>query len=252
MQLNVFTILLNGMPWITEHYAVLLEQKLEWKWTIVHGIADAVKDTKWCAGIESVESDGSLEYVERLAKKDPRVTVIKQDRWPGKTAMCNAALETFTEDGLLLQLDADEVWTAAQINLFPALFETYPTADCALFLARVWVGPNRFVCTPDGWANKSYEWLRLWKYTAGKRFLTHEPPALEGQNIAVLKTHSAMLGLVFDHYSYVHREQIAFKEKFYGPAWSVEAWERLQTMRGPVNLKEVLPFVETDTISHEA
>lgn len=250
--LNIFTIVLKGMPFISHHYEQFQRLNIPWKWTIVHGVAAPVNDTAWCKEIESTKDDGTIEYICGLERTDGNIKVLLADKWNGKAAMCNAALETFTEPGLLFQVDSDEVWKAEQIRLFPSLFEMYPTADCAMFMARVWVGHNRYVCTPDGWANRSYEWLRLWKWTPGKKFETHEPPKLEGQNICVLKSHTALLGLVFDHYSYVYRNQIEFKERYYGPQWSVEAWDRLQTIYGPVNLKEVLPFVETDTISYEA
>lgn len=250
-RLNVFTICLNGLPWITMHHARLESLKIPWNWTIVHGIADPKADTAWCNPLETVAHDETLGYLRRLRDRDNRVTLIEQERWHGKKTMCNAALETFKEQGMLLQMDADEVWSERQLQLMPSLFEAYPEADCAFFLARVWVGPNRYTCQPGGWANRDYEWLRLWKWEPGRFFETHEPPRLAGQNKVIKKTHTAMLGLVFDHYSYVFRDQIAFKEKYYGKLWSVAAWESLQTMRGPVELKAVLPFVDSETMSFE-
>lgn len=249
--LNIFSIVLCGQPWIERHYAQFYKLPFDWRWTIVHGIADPVADTAWCQVVDQVRDDGTREYIDGLATCDGRITVIKQPRWPGKTAMCNAALATFTEPGFLFQVDADECWTTDQIRLFPALFSMYPTADCAQFMARVWVGPTRFVCTPGEWANRHYEWLRLWRWEPGKKFETHEPPALEGQKVVVGKDHTARLGLVFDHYSYVLPEQITAKEKYYGEKWSVEAWKQLQGMHGPVKLRDVLPFVDSDVMSFE-
>lgn len=251
-QLNIFTIVLQGMPWIEFHYNQLRYVSHPWEWTIVHGIAEPKNDTAWCQGIASCEDDGTLEYIRKLADQDSRIRVIEDDFWPGKVAMCNMALQTFEKPGLLLQMDADEVWTTRQFQMMPAVFEMYPDADCAFFLARVWVGPNRFVCTPGKWANRDYEWLRLWKWQPGRLFESHEPPKLAGQYIVVQKTHTAMLGLVFDHYSYVHLNQIEFKERYYGPKWSVQAWRNLQTMRGPVELSAVLPFVDNQVMSFEA
>lgn len=250
-RLNIFTIVLNGLPWIAMHHARLKALKTPWNWTIVHGIADPKADTAWVHGVDTVEHDATLAYVRKLAAKDARVRVIEKERWHGKAEMCNAALETFTERGILLQMDADELWTTAQLDMMPVMFRMYPDADCAFFMARVWVGPNRFVCQPGGWANSDYEWLRAWKWEPGRKFNSHEPPKLEGQNRVIKKTHTAMLGMVFDHYSYVLRSQIEFKEKYYGPRWSVRAWESLQSMRGPVDLSAVLPFVDTPTLSHE-
>lgn len=251
MRLNVLTICYNGWPYITRHYERLCNSDTDWQWTIVYGKAQTNDCTMWCAGVIDAPEDGTLEYLESLSKLDPRVILLKEDSWRSKVAMCNAALLTFTEPGLLLQMDADEVWTPQQFRLMTALFDLYPSADCAQFVARVWVGPRRFVATAGAWGNYDYEWLRLWKWEPGRKFLRHEPPTLEGAKVTVLKTHTAQFGLTFDHYSYQLREQIEFKSKYYGPAWDVAAWEKLQAMRGPVDLHGVLPWVASPTVSVE-
>lgn len=251
---HIVSIVLNGMPWIARHYDTFSKLEFPWRWVIVHGIADPVKDTSWVHGIpqgETVPDDGTLPYLLKLASEDVRVTVIHRDRWPGKTAMCNAALEVMTHDGTLLQLDADEFWTAEQLRVMPTLFQMFPQANAAQFNARIWVGPRRFCCIPGQWANRDYEWNRFWRFTSGDRFIAHEPPNLHANEAIMNRSITMAFGLVFDHYSYVLRSQVEWKAKYYSPRWSVEAWDRLQEMHGVVNLKEVLPFVDCDAISFE-
>lgn len=253
-RLNVFTIVLNGMPWIQRVYTSLAQCPLDWRWTIVHGVAEPVADTDWCNEIETPADDGTLPYLRTIAANSlGRITLIEQARWPGKTAMCNAALATFTEPGILKQQDADEVWTPAQDRILPAMFERNQQAHGAMFLCRYWVGPNRFVCTPGVFGNNTgYEWIRAWRFVPGMRFERHEPPMLLGAKQYVSHAATAQLGLVFDHYAYATRAQIEFKSDYYGADYDPNAWDRLQAMRGPVDLCGVLPWVRSSVISYEA
>lgn len=251
MKLNVFTICYNGMPFIRRHLAELVISNLDFQWTIVYGRAKPNDCTHWCVGEINAPEDGTLAYLRNLASNRENVHLIEAQEWHSKLAMCNAALDTFKEKGLLLQMDVDEFWTGEQLALMPILFAMYPDADCAKFMARVWVGRTRFVCTDGAWGNRAYEWLRLWKFTPGQHFVTHEPPALEGQKYFVLKPFTAMLGLVFDHYAYLYRHQVEFKAKYYGERWDVAAWDKLQTLSGPQELHGLLPWVDSSVTSHE-
>ncbi len=251
MKLNVFTICYNGMPFIRRHLTGLVISGLDFQWTIVHGRARPNDCTHWRKGDIPEGEDGTLAYLRHLASERDNVHLIEAPEWHSKLAMCNAALATFSERGLLLQMDADEFWTGEQLALMPILFAMYPDADCAKFMARVWLGRTRFVCTDGAWGNRDYEWLRLWKWEPGRLFNTHEPPELGGQKYFVLKSHTAMLGLVFDHYAYLYRHQIEFKRKYYGERWDVEAWDKLQTLSGPVELHGLLPWVDSPVMSHE-
>lgn len=252
--LNIFTIVLNGMPRLRDVHRSIEQIDGDWRWTIVHGVADPVADTSWCKSIPAPEDDGTLPSIMCWSRPvDSRIKVIHQDRWPGKTAMVNAALKTFDKTGTLLQMDADEVWNPAQLRIMPSLFERFKEADGALFLCRYWVGPRRYICTPGTFGNHSaYEWARAWRFEPGMLFERHEPPILAGAMHYANQRCTASLGLVFDHYAYADRSQIVFKQSYYGPEYDPEAWDRLQAMRGPVDLLGVLPWVKESVISYEA
>lgn len=253
MKINAFTIVLNGQPWI-ERVARSLLRVPGARWTVVHGVANPVADTSWCKPIDAPEDDGTLKFLRWLRDRRPDLlTLIEQPHWPGKTAMCNAALDAFTEPGLLMQIDADEIWQPEQLRVMPSLFAQHPSADAAMFLCRYWVGPRRYVCTPNAYGNNcGYEWIRAWKFAPGQRFLSHEPPMLDGAHRYVSHSATAHLGLVFDHYAYATRDQVAFKEQYYGYAGAVAAWEKLNAATGPQDVSAFLPWVKTPVISYEA
>lgn len=246
--LNIFTIVLNGMPYIRDIYSSLYG--IDCRWTIVHGIAEPVLDTSWCRGIESVADDGTLSFLETI-ERDPRVKVLRQDRWHGKTEMCNAALATFDEPGTLMQMDCDEIWPAGAIRIVPTLFDI-SDADAAMFTCRYWMGKNRVMFTHNQYGNNSaYEWIRAWRFEPGDRFERHEPPILAGAKKYLKHDVTSKLGLVFDHYAYHSRRQIEFKSDYYGSEYDPAAWDKLQTMHGAVDISTVLPWVKSHAISFE-
>ena len=266
MKLHIITIVLDGMPCITWHLPVFNQLSLDWHWTIVHGTADNVKDTSWCAKITPrLSVDGTTEYLATL-KGHPRITVLEQELWPGKTAMCNAAIRDISDPCWLLQCDSDELWTAAQLNLLVEMFNNRPlgqSRNCARFFCRYFVGQNIVTCGEDSYGNNRTEWLRFWKFYPKLKFLSHEPPALEGVNDygpmgpygqsmvsnekGLSRYDSRSLSLVFDHYAYAFENQVAFKETYYRYPDAVKHWKRLQAHPGPwpiSRLKDFLPWVD--------
>jgi hypothetical protein len=255
--LHVFTLALNSMPWLERVADSLLlagQLRPNIRWTIIHGYAEPVADTSWCKPIDPPKDDGTLKLLDGL-ETFAGVRVIRRERWPGKTAMCNAALETFDDEqgGVLMQMDSDEVWTPAQLRVLPSLFDRWPDADAAMFLCRYWITPNRYICTPGAWGNNpAYEWIRAWRWIPGARFLAHEPPRLAGADKFLTHAATAQLGLVFDHYAYATREQVAHKQEYYGYAGAVAQWDALCAESGPVDVSQYLPWVRGNVMSYEA
>lgn len=222
MMLHIFSIVLDGFPWITQHIQVFNRLKIDWRWTIVEGASANTHDTRWCkATPPRLSVDGTSEYIDGLSNH-PRVRVIRNKIWDGKVAMCNAALRMATEPGVLLQVDSDEIWTADQIEKIVELFKTQPFSvmkfDCNYF-----IGPN--IVTTD----HSADWIRAWRYEPGMRFDTHEPPVLAGnKGLVAPRDLTRANGLMFDHMSYVTIAQVKAKEQFYGYTGATGQWQKLQ------------------------
>jgi hypothetical protein len=242
MKYQVFTIVLDGMPWIKMHLDRLRETDLDWRWTIVEGVARPTKDTSWVRGIAPrLSIDGTTQYLDSI--QDKRVKIIRQSRWENKTSMCNAAIADF-RPGILLQMDADELWTAAQHRQLHDFFVANPHYDFAKFYCNYYLGPDIVATSEDGYGNRSSEWCRAWMMKMGRTFIKHEPPIMVNQGLGADRKETREYGLVFDHFSWVLPDQVKAKCLYYGGNYSFDAWKRLQDAKFPVDdLSEYLPWV---------
>lgn len=261
MKLVIITIALDAMPWIALHLPVFNRLKVDWHWHVVEGVALPVKDTKWVRATEPrLSMDGTHEYLQeirtgresgRQGERETRrkITHWHAAAWPGKAAMFNHVLGTLREPCVLMQIDADELWQAHQIELIVDMLG-FTGASRMDFRCRYFVGPDIVVTSREGYGNHvAYEWRRAWRFTPGMRFDTHEPPKIRGDERLVIgheQTEDA--GLVFDHYAYALKRQVEFKERYYGYAGAVAQWERLQgnTVWPVKSLKSFLPWVNDD------
>ena len=242
MKLVLFTIVLDGMPYIGWHLPVLNQLKdVDWRWIIAEGAAMNYYDTGWCKSQSPRLSwDGTTEYLNSI-RRHPRVTVLQQQQWNGKTEQCNACLEQIKEPCILLQVDCDELWTAQQLRGLLELFQR--PWNSARFFCQYRVGPNLIVTSENTYGNKTGEWHRAWRYTPGMRFERHEPPVMNGiAERCATREFTRDMGLVFDHWAYALEAQVKFKEFFYGYTGAVQHCKRLQAHNNfPTKLNNFLP-----------
>ena len=110
--LTIFTIVLNGSPYIQRHLEIFDKLKIPWQWRIVEGVSNPRNCTRWCREIPPkwhknfVSIDGTHEYLKEL--KHPNVLSVSQNApWDGKIEMIQKALEGVS-DGVVMEIDADE------------------------------------------------------------------------------------------------------------------------------------------------
>lgn len=249
--LHIVTIVLDGMPYITKHLDVFNDLSDKWHWCIVEGYAKPVKDTAWCKPLSPRYSqDGTSEYLEEI-RKHPNVTVLRDPEWMGKIEMVNAACWQFRGDGVLLQVDSDEIWKTYQIERMLTIFEEQPDLDRMDFKCKYYVGPNLVITSENTYGNHfDYEWRRAWRFWPGRSFLKHEPPVMTDESGNVMSQHlTEASGLVFDHYAYTTPDQVAFKQQYYGYEDALKHWNRLQSHKEfPTKLKNFLPWVKDESI----
>ncbi len=266
MPLHVFTIVLNGMPFLRYHIEMLKRLPIPWHWHVIEGVAALKHDTAWSVSrggyisdevhIQGRSVDGTSEYLDELAREHPgRISIYRKPRgefWDGKLEMVNAPLAAVPDGALLWQIDADELWTVEQAVQLRELFLAEPGRTAAYFWCTYFVAPSLVVGTRNTYGNQgSIEWLRAFHFRAGCRWAAHEPPILQdaaGRNLAGLwpfrQEETEPRGLVFQHFAYADRSQLAFKESYYGYLGAIEAWERLKAVQTfPVMLRDHFPWV---------
>lgn len=269
-EVNFLTIVLNGMPFIQYHIEIFKNLPFKWHWHIVEGAAQLVKDTAWSVATggklvskyhrDGLSIDGTSEYLDILKKEFPEnITIYRKENgqlWEGKTEMVSAPLRNINKESLLWQIDADEVWTLDQFVKGRELFMLYPEKTAAYFMCNFFVGPDLVLQNYGSWGNNlTTEWLRVWRFKPGDRWLAHEPPSLmrlvNKQEVDLAKlnpfshAHTESAGLVFQHYAYVIKSQIEFKEDYYGLKDLLIKWEKLNNTNNlPVYIKDYFPWVK--------
>jgi hypothetical protein len=239
MKLNIFTIVLDGLPWIAFHAQVFNRLSVPWHWYVIEGAAANRHCTAWCKPQEGrLSGDGTTAYLDGLASH-PCVTVIRRALWDGKIEMVNAPMSLIREPGVLMQIDSDELWTTPQLEKIFGLFGADSNLAAINFYCNYFIGPN--IVTTDSRG----DWLRGWRFFPGMKFIRHEPPTVSlTLGDTMHRDASKKHGLVFDHMSYALESQVAQKEKFYGYVGATEQWRKFQQhKKWPVHrLKEHLSF----------
>jgi Glycosyl transferase family 2 len=247
MKLVIFTICLDAEPYIERHLPVFEKLKIPWEWRIAEGTASNTNCTKWCAPQQpGLSMDGTSEYLNKISSH-PNVKVFRRQLWDGKVAMCNACIDDFSAPCVLLQVDSDEFWTTEQLEKIVHKFESNRAAMHAYFFCRYFVGSNIVTVGENCYGNNRGEWLRAWRFNPGMKFISHEPPNLDGnRGAAFSRDETRMAGLVFDHFSWAYEPNVLSKLKFYKyGAHYLSGWKQLQANNDwGFSLNKFLPWVD--------
>lgn len=247
MKLVIFTIVLDGQPFIERHLPVFERLSIPWEWRIAEGAALNTHCTKWCQPqAPRLSTDGTSEYLTKISKH-PNVRVFRRQLWDGKLSQCNACIAGLDEECVLLQVDVDEFYTVEQIEKIVTLFRHRKQVMRMLFWCNYWLGPHIKATSINGYGNRNGgEWLRAFRYLPGMKFTQHEPPILGGNpGVAMGRDETRANGIVFDHYAWLLESQAVFKCNFYGYKDAASHWRKLQSnTKWPVkDLRELLPWV---------
>ena len=76
LPVHLFTIVLNGQPFIRHHIEVFKQLPFKWHWHIIEGVADLKHDTAWSVKLggriseqlhrDGLSNDGTAEYIDEL------------------------------------------------------------------------------------------------------------------------------------------------------------------------------------------
>ena len=249
MKLHVFTIVLDGMPWLPCVYTTLQKVRFDWVWHVSQGVALPKHCTSWCKKIEPrLGNDGTPEFLE-LISSDERVVVHSKNEWNGKIEMINADVNSIRDGDIVIQIDSDEIWSPETIEnaVYFLSRSEYGGLACP---CRYFITPNRVLTTPGTHGNHTeYEWRRMWKGYGGFRFRRHEPPEIN-RDIKYMPWHiCAKLGITFDHYAYVTPAQVMFKEEYYGYKGALKEWQTLCSVKDcNVDVSKYLSWIKEKSV----
>jgi glycosyltransferase involved in cell wall biosynthesis len=281
LPVHFFTIVLNGQPFIRYHLDVFRRLPFRWHWHVVEGVASLVHDTGWSVAAgghvdasvhrDGLSVDGTTAYLDEIAAAEPdRLTLYRKPDgafWEGKREMVSAPLAGIGEECLLWEVDADELWTAEQIEAVHRLFRDDPARSAAYYWCHFVPAPGAVVTTRYNYSqNPEYEWLRTWRYRPGDAWEAHEPPILVRPSRLArvdvakirpfLHDETEAVGAVFQHFAYATEEQVRFKESYYGYRGALARWRELtkavDAAHGPLRLGDYLPWVEDETMVDSA
>lgn len=251
MKLCIFTLVLDGMPFLRWQYECFKKLSCDWEWIIVEGAAQNKGSTSWCKPqVPRLSLDGTTRFVEDLMKRNNHaITHICDENWQSKDQMVRFALDKIVDEPcVLMQIDVDELYNSTSIDKIVRLFTDDSQLGAIKMFCRYFVGPNLVCEGQDCWSNNNYEWLRAWRFEPGMRFEKHEPPVMNKILGRVMeREEAASHGLTFDHLSYVRREQVEHKEQFYGYTGLLNQWDALQRNTvWPSKLSRFFSFVSGD------
>lgn len=253
MRLNIVSIVLDGEPYIERHLPVFQSLSTPWTWHVREGAAANTHCTRWCRRQKPrLSLDGTHEYLQSISLAG-NVEYYGQSWWDGKIEMFNDVVKHIDEPGILMEIDADEIWTKEQLEKIVRLFDDNPQADWMRFYCRYWVGPHKLLLSKQGYGNRGTEWVRAWRFRPGMKFNSHEPPVLDGNKGNCLdREFTKHHGLVFSHYAYCTPQQLEYKQAFYGYSKALDEWERFQkNKKWPVDVSQFLHWIEPGIIGDD-
>lgn len=214
-----FTIIHNGLHHLQHNnqYQRIL-QSVD-SWVVVEGASRSNGSTQWCKDFpdhlhsNGGSTDGTREFLSRLAGKEPKLVYVESDGfWDSKDQQVNRAIDEvrkLTHSCWLWQIDIDEQWD--EPAMIAAEKELEASGSVAgTFRADCRIGKNLRAIGEWGEA-KTFGYIRLWRWS-GQKFMCHEPPILEGQ----FEVDPKMLTPTFVHYNYYFDQDVKFKDSWYG------------------------------------
>ena len=220
------TIIYNGLHHLKHGDFVERMKGIFDYWIIVEGHAGGEGTTSWCNNLKyqsPISTDGTREYLKQIESDKIRV-ILNKDKWKSKDEQFKAGVEELrkiTDNCILWQVDADEVWTLEKIKRNELALES--SVGCVGFHHIVGKCEDYLLLAEGRWGSGKVN--RVWRWE-GEEFLTHEPPTFEGQG------KPQELPEKFLHFSYYFEKDVEFKQKYYkGYGQILESWKALQTWK---------------------
>lgn len=174
----------------------------------------------WQAQGFSTSTDKTNEILAAYPDPDNKLRVM-HSQYSEKNEQFQAALDLMTmSPDYLLQVDSDEVWTGASLKALRTLLENKRPISVGIHSNTFVGGFERIL---SGFEEKTDNFLRVFKWEPGCKFITHRPPTIEyvdgsrtrGRTHIDSDEARDLYGISMCHYSYVWPSQVKSKIEYY-------------------------------------
>jgi len=233
MKRIAISIVLNGAHHIHDQLGTILPHFDQW--IVVEGASKNVFCTSWCSQVPDEyhnngnSIDDTMKILDEIVSHNDmrrcQVTVLKASGlWEGKLTMFNEAIKCIQEPCWLWEIDIDEYWRPEQLGHSEAILE-HLKADIGTFACDYMLSEN--IIVRGEWGESiTHGYRRLWKYEPGRKFISHEPPIIEGMKTIC----PTKLLPRFRHLSYFYEKDVLFKSKWYGDHENIHTgWKNIVT-----------------------
>jgi glycosyltransferase involved in cell wall biosynthesis len=220
MRLTAAMIVLNG-----DH---VIEHALKSIYDHVDEILIAEGPVKYwqSVGVNS-STDGTLSIIQNFSDPLKKIKLISS-QYEEKDQQFSAALSLMSKKtDYLIQVDADEVWTNDSLKNLKLLLKEREPVSVGVH-SHTFVGGFERVLS--GFEEKTDNFLRVFKWEDGCKFVTHRPPTLvyrdgnktRGRGHIDSDEARDYYGISMCHYSYVWPSQVKSKIDYYRAKVSME------------------------------
>jgi glycosyltransferase involved in cell wall biosynthesis len=213
MKVTAAMIVLNG-----DH---VLQQSLESIYDFVDEIVIAEGPVRFWQekGVER-STDLTLDIIRSFNDPSGKIRLVSS-KFSEKDEQFAAALDLMSSSpDYLLQVDADEVWTQESLSNLESLLRLKSPISVGVHSNSFVGGFDRVI---SGFEEKTDNFLRVFKWESGCRFVTHRPPTISYSNgtrtggLTHVDSDEArdLFGISMCHYSYVWPSQVKSKIEYY-------------------------------------
>lgn len=179
-------------------------------------------------------TDNTCAIIKEFIKDKPKFHFKEAEGfWNGKTRMLN---HWFYEGSPIYnydyvwQIDLDEFYNEESVRKIKNLINNYHPERMDFFANHFWGDFNHCMDErADGIWAQEIPWRRIFRLHSSSLWISHEPPRMNiYEDNFIDKYQTLNLGIKLDHYSYVTRDQVDFKSKFFNRPEKLELFDKWQ------------------------
>lgn len=241
LKISFGMIVVNGEPFIKYNLENLYPHAHEI--IIVEGAVERFKRST----PDGHSVDKTVEVIKSFPDPQGKIKLIQCDGfWPEKDEMSNAYMDICTGD-YIWQVDVDEFYKSVDIEKIKRLLSEKPEIERVdIKSINFWRG-FKAIMQGASYIYNADEFIRIFRFKPGYRYLTHRPPTLIDEKSCVIGKRNILQAneladvhnIYLYHYSYVFPDAVKSKSAYYsemswkngceeGLKWAEKYWKEFK------------------------